>query len=105
MPRASSVEASDRVMLESRLCTRASGTGVWSSAPSASSTEARKRWSASASITPRTRSRMSARSSSSVSNSLTDIANSSSSAGSTRSLTSFSLTWKLTGLPARFSAA
>ena len=48
---------------ESRLCTSASGTGVVSSAPSASSTDARNRWSASASITARTRSWMSARSS------------------------------------------
>ena len=47
---------------------------------------------------------MSASSSFSVSNSLTDLANSSSRSGSSRSLTSFMVTSKLAALPARCSA-
>ena len=85
------------------LRTSASGSGVASSRASASSTDERKIWSDSPFIAPAMRSVMSASSSARVSNSLTLLANSSSSSGSFRSLTSFIVTWKTAALPARSS--
>ena len=61
--------------------------------------------STSRSIASRIRSWMSARSSPSVSNSLTEVASSSSSAGSTRSFTSFTVTWNVAVFPATLASS